>query len=104
MIRGLEHLSCEDRLRMLGLFSLEEGRLQGDLRAAFQCLKGVYKKAGEGLSARACSDRTRDSGFKLSGKQKNPTIKTTPFIPSCPGLTSLPHSRLLYPPQGVQRG
>jgi len=65
MIRGPEHLSCEKRQRELGLFSLEKRRLQGDLIAAFQYLKGVYKKAGEGHFIRASSDRTRSNGFKL---------------------------------------
>ncbi|GAB0180294.1 triadin [Grus japonensis] len=65
LIRGLEHLSYEDRQRELGLFSLEKTRLQEDLIVAFQYLKGAYRKAGEGLFTRACRDRTRGNGFKL---------------------------------------
>ncbi|KAK4832865.1 hypothetical protein QYF61_025961 [Mycteria americana] len=62
MIRGMEHLSYEGRLRELGLFNLEKRRLQGDHIAAFQ---GAYKKDGSKLFSRACCDRTRGNGFKL---------------------------------------
>ncbi|GAB0183235.1 hypothetical protein GRJ2_000788800 [Grus japonensis] len=58
LIRGLEHLSYEDRLRDLGLFCLEKRRLQGDLIAAFQYLKEAYRKDGDRLFYHQCSDRT----------------------------------------------
>jgi len=54
VIRGLEHLSCQERLGQLGLFSLEKRKLCGDLIAAFQYLKGAHKKDGNRLFSRAC--------------------------------------------------
>ena len=59
MIKGLEHFSYEEWLKDLGLFSREKRRLQGDLIAAFQYLKGDYKKKGNQLFSWVDSERTR---------------------------------------------
>jgi len=49
----------------LGLFSQEKRRLQEDLIAACQYLKGAYKKDEDKIFSRACSDRTRGNDIKL---------------------------------------
>ena len=60
MIHGVEHLPYEDRLRELGLFSLEKRRPWGELSAASRYLKRGCKKEGDIFFSRICCDRTRE--------------------------------------------
>ena len=61
---GLEHLSGEERLRELDLFSLENRWLQGEL-SAFHYPKGSYQEYGARLFTVVCGRRMRDKGHKL---------------------------------------
>lgn len=76
MITGLKHLSGKEKLREMGLFSLERRKLEIYLTVAFQYLSASYKWKGDQLFTQ--SDWARENGFKQKEKRLIPGPASLP--------------------------
>ncbi|CAM4697246.1 unnamed protein product [Lepidochelys kempii] len=66
MIRGMENLSYERRLKEFGLFSLTKRRLRGDMISLYKYIRGINTTEGEELFKLSTSVDTRTNGYKLA--------------------------------------
>lgn len=92
---GLEHLPHDQRLRELGLFSLEERWLQGEANSSVTGSLGDYRKDGHRLFSEVHSGGMRGNRHKfyqgkLTGwKENNFTVKVVSNGKGCPVSTEI---------------
>ncbi|CAM4650931.1 unnamed protein product [Lepidochelys kempii] len=66
VIRRMENLSYERKLKELGLFSLTKRRLRGDMIALYKYIRRINTGEGEELFKLSTSVDTRTNGYKLA--------------------------------------
>ena len=69
MVEGLASMTYGERLRELGMCSLQQRRTRGDMIAVFNYVKGNHVEEGANLFTAALETRTRNNGFKLQERR-----------------------------------
>ena len=77
MIRVLETRPYEERLKELGMFTLETRSLRGDMIALFKYLKGCHTEKGQDLFSILPECRTQNKGLKLQEARFRLDIRRT---------------------------
>ncbi|CAM4599933.1 unnamed protein product [Lepidochelys kempii] len=90
MIRRMENLSYERRLKELGLFSLTKRRLRGDMIALYKYIRGINTREGEELFKLRTNVDTRTNGYKLATRKFRLEIRLFLIIRGVKFWNSLP--------------
>ncbi|MDZ1603208.1 reverse transcriptase family protein, partial [Klebsiella pneumoniae] len=67
MLPGMENRSYEERLSVLGLFSLERRRMRGDLIEVYKMIRGIDRVDSQRLFPQVEQSVTRGHKFKVKG-------------------------------------
>jgi len=96
LVKGLEEMSCEERLRTLGLTSLEKRRLRGDLSTLYSFLR--WGEGGAQLFFLGSSDRMCGNGSKLCQGRFRQGIQKHFFTERCVKLWNRLHREVVNAP------
>ena len=85
MLPGMEGRSYEERLRELGLFSLERRRVRGDLIEMYKMIRGIDRVDSQRPFPRVEVAITRGHNFKVSGGRYRGDVRGRFFTQSVVG-------------------